>query len=117
MALAHLYRSTHDARYLDGAAKLADWIQANTWNAQGIPGYTGGRDAGNAAMTFKATEHNIDVGAFFAMMAALTGNTTWSTRSANAYTFVRAMQDPAAGMLWTGTNPDGVSINHTPIPA
>jgi hypothetical protein len=117
MALCHLYQRTGLRKYLTGALTAANWIQSKTWSAAGIPGYTGGRSADDQPLTFKATEHNIDIGAFFAMLNRQTGDRTWSTRSQQAFAFVRAMWDNPGRMLWTGTDPDGVTINHYPIPA
>jgi hypothetical protein len=117
MALSHLYQRTGLRKYLDGALTAANWIQSKTWSSAGIAGYTGGRSADDQPLTFKATEHNIDIGAFFAMLNRQTGQRIWSTRSAQAFAFVRAMWDSPGRMLWTGTNPDGVTINHYPIPA
>lgn len=117
MALCHLYQRTGLRKYLTGALTAANWIQEKTWSGIGIPGYTGGRSADDQPLTFKATEHNIDIGAFFAMLRRQTGDRIWSARSAQAFGFVRAMWDEPGRMIWTGTNPDGVSINHYPIPA
>lgn len=117
MALSHLYQQTGQRKYLTGALAVADWIQSKTWSGAGIPGYTGGRSADDQPLTFKATEHNIDIGAFFAMLERQTGRRIWATRSAQAFGFVRAMWDTPGRMLWTGTNPDGLTINHYPIPA
>ncbi len=117
MALCHLYKWTGQAKYLTGALTAANWIQSKTWSGAGIPGYTGGRTADDQPMTFKATEHNIDIGAFFAMLNQLTGDRVWSSRSQQAFAFVRAMWDNPGRMIWTGTNPDGVTINRYPIPA
>ncbi|TDD62189.1 hypothetical protein E1263_04750 [Kribbella antibiotica] len=115
MALCHLYHRTKQQKYLAGALTAANWIQAHTWSAAGIPGYTGGRSADDQPLTFKATEHNIDITAFFAMLRTQTGKAIWGTRSAQAASFVRAMWDRSK--LWTGTNPDGVTINRHPVPA
>jgi hypothetical protein len=117
MALCQLYQRTGLRRYLTGALTAANWIQSKTWSGAGIAGYTGGRSADDQPLTFKATEHNIDIGAFFAMLNRQTGQRSWATRSAQAFAFVRAMWDTPGQMLWTGTNPDGVTINHYPIPA
>ncbi|ADB33115.1 conserved hypothetical protein [Kribbella flavida DSM 17836] len=117
MALCHLYQRTGQRKYLTGALTAADWIQSRTWSAAGIPGYTGGRSADDQPLTFKASEHNIDIGAFFAMLHRQTGQRVWSARSAQAFAFVRAMWDGTARMIWTGTTPDGVTINRDPIPA
>ncbi|MFI5708041.1 hypothetical protein [Kribbella sp. NPDC051620] len=117
MALCHLYQRTGQRKYLNGALTAANWIQSKTWSGAGIPGYTGGRSADDQPLTFKATEHNIDIGAFFAMLNQQTGDRAWSARSQQAFAFIRAMWDNPGRMLWTGTNPDGVTINHYPIPA
>jgi len=117
MAFSHLYADTGDSAYLNGALAIANWIQTNAYDGtHGTPGYTGGRDANNVAITYKATEHNIDVGAFFAMLAKITGDSVWSTRSATAFAFVHSMWNASTGSFWTGTETDGVTVNTSPVP-
>ncbi|MBG0566992.1 hypothetical protein [Actinoplanes aureus] len=117
MAFAHLYARTRQRRFLDAALREADWIQDKTWDGVRAPhGYTGGRNAQDEPNTFKATEHNIDVGAFFTMLAQLTGRQVWRARARAAYAFVAAMHDRTGGHVWTGTDPDGVTTNRNPIP-
>ena len=117
MAFAHLYARTRQHRFLDGALREAEWIHAHTFDGTRAPyGYTGGRTADDQPNTYKATEHNIDTGAFFTMLAQLTGKQVWRSRASVAYAFVDAMRDPAGGHLWTGTDPDGVTTNRSPIP-
>jgi len=117
MALLRLYRATNQTRFLQGALRLAQWIQSVAWDGQRSPvGYTGGRDGSNAAITYKATEHNIDVGAFFTMLATLSGDSVWASRATSAFSFVAAMRDSATGHLWTGTGSDGVTVNRSPVP-
>ncbi len=117
MALARLFATTRHRRYLTGALRLANWIQDHTFDGTRAPyGYTGGRDADDQPNTYKATEHNIDTGAFFTMLAQLTGDRIWRRRAGIAFSFVAAMQDAETGHLWTGTNPDGVTTNYYPVP-
>ncbi|MCG6499768.1 hypothetical protein [Kitasatospora sp. A2-31] len=121
MALTRLHHVTGEQRYLDGALRIANWIQANAADTRGAGGYTGGlrnSDGTGAEMTpiqWKATEHNIDTGAFFAMLAAATGDQVWKTRSDNAFAFVAGMQADD-GRLWTGTGLDGVTQNRDTVP-
>ncbi len=116
MALARLFDVTGEQKYLDGALRLAEWIEQNTADTEKAPfGYTGGQDGDGNPFTFKATEHNIDVAAFFTQMSVLTGDRVWDGRAALAAGFVAAMQTED-GHLWTGTHPDGVSTNYYPIP-
>lgn len=116
MALARLFEATGEQRFLDGALRAGEWIQTHTADTARAPfGYTGGQDADGNPFTFKATEHNIDVTAFFAQLATLTGDTVWAERSAIAAGFVQSMQ-AEDGHLWTGTNPDGVTTNYYPVP-
>jgi hypothetical protein len=118
LALARLYAVTRQPRFLQGALRLATWIQNTSFDGVHAPyGYTGGRDGDNVSYTFKASEHNIDIGAFFTMLADLTGDSVWRTRAQVAFSFVAAMQNGTTGHVWTGTNPDGTSTNFTPIPA
>ncbi|XVU28240.1 hypothetical protein ACQPZJ_14695 [Actinoplanes sp. CA-054009] len=117
MAFAHLYARTRQPRFLEGALREAAWIHEKTWDGTRAPyGYTGGRTADDQPNTFKATEHNIDVGAFFTMLAKLTGRRVWQARAQAAFAFVAAMQDRASGHVWTGTDPDGTTTNRVPIP-
>ncbi|GAA1148008.1 hypothetical protein F4556_000836 [Kitasatospora gansuensis] len=116
LTFTRLYHVTGQQRFLDGALKAANWIQANAADSRGAGGYTGGLrndDETGAEMIplrWKATEHNIDTGAFFRMLAQVTGDGVWQSRSDNAFAFVRTMQ-AANGHLWTGTGLDGVTIN------
>ncbi len=108
MALAQLAQRTKIAAYLDGAVRLGNWIFNNTFDTRGAGGYN---------FTFgpnqvKSTEHNIDVFALFTMLARLTGDSaTWTGRADHARIFVDAMFNVAGGFFFTGTAPDGVSIN------
>ncbi|GGO91672.1 hypothetical protein [Wenjunlia tyrosinilytica] len=116
LAFAHLYADTGVRKYLTAALTCANWIQSHSYDTRGVPGYTGGRDADNNPLTFKATEHNIDIGAFFHVLATLSGNSTWETRSRTAFDFVHSMWDPTGHKFWTGTNTDGVTTNYNPVP-
>jgi hypothetical protein len=117
LAFAQIFARTGKQRFLEGALLEANWIQDKTFDGERAPyGYTGGRTADDVANTFKATEHNIDVGAFFTMLARLSGQKVWHTRAKAAFSFVAAMQDAATGHTWTGTDPDGVTTNQVPIP-
>ncbi|MBT2472918.1 hypothetical protein J7E97_34985 [Streptomyces sp. ISL-66] len=121
MAFTRLYRATGQQRFLDGALKAAHWIQDHSADGRGQGGYTGGErnaDETGAEMIpiqWKATEHNIDTGAFFAMLAATSGDQVWKSRSDNAFSFVRSMQADD-GRLWTGTGLDGVTQNRDTVP-
>ncbi|MBV9280167.1 MAG: Tat pathway signal sequence domain protein [Chloroflexi bacterium] len=123
LALVRLYALTRNGPYLDGAERLGAWIVANAYDTRGAGGYTGGVDAGNNKLMYKATEHNIDVYAFFTILAGLTGNATytglsqsWSQLARHALTFVQAMWNPDGGFFWTGTGNDGATINKSVIP-
>ncbi|MEV7121708.1 ricin-type beta-trefoil lectin domain protein [Kitasatospora griseola] len=121
MAFARLYSVTGEGRFLDGAVRVGNWIQNNAADSRGVGGYTGGLrndDQTGQTMipiTWKATEHNIDTGAFFAMLARITGDQGWKQRSENAFRFVASMQADD-GRLWTGTGLDGVTQNRDTVP-
>lgn len=116
MALTHLYKATGEQKYLDAALRSAEWIEENAADRGHAPyGYTGGQNADAVPFTFKATEHNIDIAAFFGQLAEVTGDAKWEERAATASDFMKAMVSEH-GHLWTGTKPDGVSTNYYPVP-
>ncbi|MFI7536689.1 SGNH/GDSL hydrolase family protein [Streptosporangium sp. NPDC049376] len=121
MAFARLYHVTGEDRFLQGALKAANWIVTNTTADDSLGGYRGGYRNGDESganmirILWKSTEHNIDVGAFFAMLSTLTGNKMWTLYSEKAFSFVRRMQD-ADGRLWTGTTDDGQTLNTSFVP-
>ncbi|MEU4013748.1 hypothetical protein AB0E56_00660 [Microbacterium sp. NPDC028030] len=116
LALARLAHATGDPRYLDGAVRVGQWIQANTADMDRAPfGYTGGQLEDGTSLTWKSTEHNADITGFFTQLAQLTGDAVWTERAAVAAGFVAAMQS-ADGHVNTGTALDGSTINTRPIP-
>jgi hypothetical protein len=111
IALAQLYGATHEATHLTAATAIANWIAQNAADSRGPGGYTGGTN-----VRWKSTEHNIDVYAFFTMLAALTSDSSWSTGAASALALVDAMWNPRSGFYWIGTLDDGATPNRVPIP-
>jgi hypothetical protein len=127
MALAQLYRTTGNSRYLSGALLVANWIVANAYNTQGPGGYSFGTTINSQNQSVpstngKSTEHNIDTYAFFTMLSTQTqdgmaGNgMAWSALAAHALTFVVAMFNANGPYFYTGTLGDQVTTNTTPIP-
>lgn len=116
LALTRLFHATGDQRYLDGALRIANWIQTNTADMVRSPfGYTGGQTDAGDPLLWKSTEHNADIAGFFGQLAQLTGDTVWADRAAVAAEFVTAMQS-ADGHVDTGTLLDGSTVNTHPIP-
>ena len=108
MALAQLAQRTRIKAYLDGAVRLGNWIFNNTFDTRGAGGYNFTLGPNQV----KSTEHNIDVFALFRILAGLTGDSaTWTGRAEHARIFVDAMFNVPGGFFFTGTAPDGVSIN------
>jgi hypothetical protein len=116
LALAHLYAKTGQASYRSAALALGTWIQNNAYDMRGAGGFTGGITQRQHRIAYKATEHNIDLYAFFSMLASLSGDPVWTERATHALTFVQAMWNARGGFFWTGTGNDGVTINKTFIP-
>ena len=112
-ALTQLYAVTRIRAYLRSAIALGDWIQSQCRDGRGAGGYSGGDTAAGATIGWKSTEHNIDVFAFFRLLARETGNPVWSQRAAWARRFVVSMWDPAQGRFYLGTTGDGVTRNDT----
>jgi hypothetical protein len=110
-ALVQLYAKTSDPAYLNGALAIAQWLQANTYDTRGHGGYTGGYTARGAKIEWKSTEHNIDIYAFFTMLATESGQSEWTSNAAWAEGFVASMWDARAGRFYVGTLDNGVTPN------
>ncbi|WP_341956298.1 hypothetical protein [Microbacterium sp. LWH13-1.2] len=116
MALTRLFHATGEQKYLDGAVRIAQWIQTNTADMSRAPyGYTGGQLEDGTSLVWKSTEHNSDIAGFFTQLAQLTGDPVWADRAAVATDFVAAMQS-ADGHVDTGTLLDGSAVNTHPVP-
>lgn len=122
LALTRLYGHTRERRYLDGAVAIGTWITNRAVSPYRFRGYHGGVQAdGVTPQRWASTEHNIDVYAFFRLLARHTRDAAWRRRAAVAGDFVRAMWNPGGGYFWTGTqgaNPadDPDQINTSVIP-
>jgi hypothetical protein len=125
IALLSYYEQVNDSNYLDAAKVLGEWIEANTRDTNGVGGYVGGYEGweatsnnpqGQTKLTWKSTEHNIDVYVAFMRLHELTEEPNWLNGALHAQTFVEAMWDANEGHFWTGTLNDGITINKTNIP-
>ena len=110
-ALTQLYAVTRVRAYLRSAVTLGGWIQSQCRDGRGAGGYAGGETAAGARVGWKSTEHNIDVFAFFRLLARETGDPVWSQRAAWARRFVVSMWNPAQRRFALGTTSDGVTRN------
>jgi hypothetical protein len=113
-ALTQLYSATGRKAYLDGAVAIGDWIQAHCRDRRGPGGYTGGQTGSGTRIGWKSTEHNLDVYAFFRLLARETGNPVWSSRSDWARQFILAMWDPRERRFYLGTGGDGAAPESSP---
>jgi hypothetical protein len=125
LALLAYYEKYGGDKYLATAKDLGEWVAINCTDERQPRGYTGGfegweRSASNAIgqqkLTYKATEHNIDLYAAFLRIYEITKLDTWRQRSDIARSFVLSMWDDHEGKFWTGTNPDGITINKEVVP-
>jgi hypothetical protein len=126
------------SRYLEAAARLGDWIHDHCRYEIGrgrVVGYTGGYNGWEPnpeKITYRSTEHNIDlVSAYSRLAAAMKASSAakasiWAERADFARAFVEAMWRDDVGAdgrgrrgarFWTGTlekSPD--AINEDPVP-
>ncbi len=108
-----------DSRYLNAALALAGWVKTLERRNTGLGGYTGGEygfDGNQHNVGWKSTEHVADLSALFDRLFILTGDAQWSAERDHARAFCAALYDTAAGHFWTGSQPDGVSIEKGNIP-
>lgn len=104
--------------YLETAISLGDWVEVNCKSVLGPGGYTGGFEGWEPdakKLTYKATEHNIDLYVAFKRLYLLTHDQKWLDRAHHAKNFVVNMWDEnEKNHFWTGTDPDGITTNKNP---
>lgn len=115
LALLAIDDAGSGSRFRDGAIRLGTWI--TRWlDKRGPAGFTGGTFGHEPAPTvqlWKSTEHNTDLAAAFALLAAHTHEPRWRDMAATARQFVEAMWNPDCGCFAAGTGVDGVTRNPT----
>ena len=119
LALLGYYETYGGAAYLAAAEKMGEWVEGNCRDSRGVGGYIGGFSGWETKpklLRYKATEHNLDLYAVFWRLSSITGNQAWKERAMAAKTFVLSMWDEGEGKFWTGTTPDGVTVNRDTIP-
>ena len=106
-------RGYRDGRYLAGATRLGAWLagQRDRRGAGGFMGGSFGSETAPRALQWKSTEHNVDLAAAFAWLAASSGDAHWRALSQDASRFVEAMWDGQRGAFDAGTREDGVTRN------
>lgn len=120
LALLTYYDHTKEPKYLAAALRLGQWIAAAPIRSEvGPGGYIGGykgEETGPTLLTWKSTEHNLDVYAAFSRLYAETNNVVWQTRAEHARQFLLAMWDPVGHKFWTGTQDNGTDLNKRVVP-
>ena len=113
LSLLTVNAATGDTRYLQGALRVARWVEGRA-DTRGAGGFTGGEFGHEPAPQpnrWKSTEHNTDLAAALGWLARASGDTHWQQRSRQAGTFVEAMWNDRAGYFAAGSGEDGVQIN------
>jgi hypothetical protein len=105
LALLTLHQATGDARYLSDAKRLVDWIIAATACGDGFCGGFHGYDPQQVQLTWKSTEHNVDVYAAARWLFRLTGEQKYADAASQG----RRLLDRAfrGDHFLLGTKPDG----------
>jgi hypothetical protein len=115
LALLALDRPGPATPYRAGAVRLAEWIVQ--WrDRRGAGGFTGGvigHEPSPEPRLWKSTEHNTDLTAAFAILAARTGDAKWRDLADQARHFVEAMWTADCACFPAGTGEDGVTPNQT----
>ena len=113
LALLTLYANGGDKQFLDGALRLAHWVEG-TLDTRGAGGFVGGYFGDQPApqrQRWKSTEHNVDLAAAFGRLASITSDAHWQQRAMHATNFVNAMWNAACSCFFVGTGEDGETAN------
>ena len=113
LALLAAYGETRDAVYLDGARRIMRFIHAATADPRN-PGFFGGffgHEPAPAPLTWKSTEHNLDVYAADRWLAGIDAGGEWTLPADSAKAFLKAMWNAEDGHFHIGTVADSNAPN------
>ncbi len=112
-------QATGEDRYLDSALRLGEWIRENCWDGNGdFPGYTGGFEGNDdeaVAVSWKSTEHNIDIYVAFTRLSQVIRDGDWDDRANEAGNFIELMWDENDSHFWTGTTENDEINEFSPL--
>jgi hypothetical protein len=114
LALLTLHERTGERRWIEAAERVAAQIVADFGDESGPGGFVGGDsgfDGHTTRLTWKSTEHNVDLVAVFSWLARGDTSKHWLEQAGRARRFVEAQFEPAAGRFFIGTLPDGRTTN------
>ncbi|MEI2300972.1 hypothetical protein [Ensifer sp. MJa1] len=112
LALLQLHRQTGDPSYLDTALRLGRWLeQFVDPSGSGLTGGYYGFEPKPARISWKSTEHNIDVVAVGRWLWSETQDPRWTALSESALSFLTVMQDSRAG-FFIGTDGKGSAASN-----
>jgi hypothetical protein len=110
LAMLTLHEAMGGTEWRAGAEKLARWAVANTATPNGFTGGIFGDGARAQPLTWKSTEHNIDLAAVFLWLART--DASWEGEADGIRNgFLEVMWDGRPGRFATGTLPDGHTVN------
>jgi hypothetical protein len=111
LALLALDQPKGNQRYRDAAVRIGTWV--TRWrslrDASGFTGGAFGEEPNPKVELWKSTEHNADLSAAFAGLAAATGDGKWIVQMHIAEKFVRAMWNAHGRFFEAGVIEDGVT--------
>lgn len=112
LALLTLSDQTSESRWCEGAKRLAGWTikYARSKDGGGFSGGVFGFEGHQSPLTWKSTEHNIDLAAAFERLARCDASPGWQHYAVEAREFVKTQWGPTDGHFLIGTMSDG----HTP---
>ncbi|MFS8114228.1 hypothetical protein QD460_21090 [Rhizobium jaguaris] len=113
LALLAAYEQTDRPAYLDAAGKIMEWIQTAVADPQN-PGYFGGffgHEPAPDRVTWKSTEHNLDIYAADRWLARLDPQRDWEHLREHARLFLDAMWDEQEGRFFIGSMPGSNAPN------
>jgi hypothetical protein len=117
IALNEAHRSFPDGdKYLNTAKRLGDFVLAQKSETGGFTAGYEDWERQEFAVTYKSTEHNIDLISAFGQLGKLTGDEKYTAAAAHAKAFVMSMYDPDIHLFYTGTTTDGITPNKDVLP-
>jgi hypothetical protein len=117
LALCEVYKNAPEhEEYLRSAQKIGDFILTLKDEKGGFTGGYEGWEGNETKVTYKSTEHNIDLIRAYRLLNELSGDAKYADASDYAKAFVLSMYDAEKHYFYTGTGSDGVTVSKEVLP-
>ncbi len=120
LAMLQYDKINNTDRYLETTETLMDWVLEDCTDGglgftAGFIGWPENGEDSVTRLTYKATEHQVDLYPVFCQLYSVTGKEKYKNAADSALAFIKSMYNTDGGYFYTGTDADGITPNKSVV--